>query len=285
MTTVCRALVAALVISTVVVPARAQYNGGTQPQSGLPADSVPFLLREVSLDQRLNEQIPLDLPFRDEGGNLVRFGDYLGEKPAVLVLVYFDCPMLCTQVLNDLVGVLKMLSLDAGKDFTVLAVSFNPHDRPEVAAAKKRAYVERYGRPQDAGGWHFLTGDDWAIRRLTAAVGFHYVFDKSIAQYAHPTGITILTPAGRLARYFYGVDYSPRDVRLALVEASAGKIGSPADRILLYCYHYDPTTGKYGFLILRAVRIGGVAMMITMGTFIFLMWRREKRPAAVHESR
>ncbi|MBI2833008.1 MAG: SCO family protein [Acidobacteria bacterium] len=247
------------------------------PRDVSAADVRPAALVGVGLDQKLGERVPLDAVFRDETGRDVRLGEYFGARPVVLTLAYYECPMLCTQVLTDLVSALKVLSFDVGKEFTAVTVSFNPKERPELAAAKKEHYIARYGRPGAADGWHFLTGDQASIDRLTAAVGFRYSYDEQTKQYAHATGVMILTPDGRLARYFYGVDYSPRDVRLGLVEAASRRIGSPVDQILLFCYHYDPTKGKYTLLALNLVRLGGVATVVALGTFIVVMRRREKR--------
>jgi protein SCO1/2 len=245
-------------------------------QSGLPP-----VLRQVGFDQRLNAQVPLDLAFHDEAGQPVQLGDYFGGKPVILVLAYFRCPMLCTQVLNGLVQALLDIPFDIGKEFNVVTVSFDPRETPAMAAAKKKTYIERYGRPGAAAGWHFLTGQDESIHRLTEAVGFHYTYDAKHDQFAHASGIMILTPAGKISRYFYDITYRPRDVRLGLVEASANRIGSPVDQILLYCFHYDPTEGKYGAVIINFVRLGGILTVGAIGTFLFFMWRLERRKARV----
>jgi protein SCO1/2 len=245
-------------------------------QSGLPP-----VLRQVGFDQRLNAQVPLDLPFHDEADQSVQLGDYFGSKPVILVLAYFRCPMLCTQVLNGLVQALLDLSFDIGKEFNVVTVSFDPRETPAMAAAKKKTYVERYGRPGAEAGWHFLTGTEAAIQRLTEAVGFHYTYDAKNDQFAHASGILILTPKGRISRYFYDIRYKPRDVRLGLVEASANQIGSPVDQILLYCFHYDPAEGQYGPIIMNFVRLGGVLTLMAIGTFLFIMWRQERRKAGL----
>jgi protein SCO1/2 len=241
---------------------------------GTPASVVPKAIREVGYDQHLNELIPLDIPFLDETGQAVRLGDFFGRRPVVLALVYYDCPMLCTQVLNSLTSALGVLSLDAGKDFEIVTVSFDPREKPPLAAAKKATYLERYKRPGAADGWHFLTGEEASIKRLTSAVGFRYVWDDGLKQFAHPTGITVLTAEGRLSRYLFGVEYWPRDLRFALIDASAGKIGSPVQQVLLYCYHYDPETGRYGLAIMRAVRLAGLATVLALGAFIAVMVRR-----------
>ena len=246
----------------------------------LPASAVPKALREIGFDQHLDEPLPLDISFADEQGRAVRLRDYFGARPVVLALVYYDCTMLCTQVLNSLTSALSTLSLDIGKDFDVVTVSFDPREKPPLAAAKKRSYLERYKRPGAEAGWHFLTGEKPAIDRLTSAVGFRYVWDDSLQQFAHPTGIVVLTPDGRLSRYLFGVEYWPRDLRFALIDASAGKIGSPVEQVLLYCYHYDPETGRYGFIVMRAVRLAAAATVLALGAFITVMIRRDRRGAA-----
>jgi protein SCO1/2 len=247
-----------------------------------PATANPFAA--VGLDQRLNEQLPLDLPFRDETGKSVRLRDYFGEKPVVLALVYYQCPMLCTLVLNGLLRSLRALSFTAGHEFTVVMVSFAPRETPALAAIKKATYLQAYARPGAEAGWHFLTGEEPAIQQLTQAAGFRYVYDAKADQYAHASGIIVLTPQGRIARYFYGVEYAPRDLRLGLVEASTNKIGSPIDQVLLLCYHYDPATGKYGVLITNVLRLAGVATVLGLGTFMLVMFCRERRPQAARSS-
>jgi protein SCO1/2 len=244
------------------------------PLFAQPAGLRPPILREVGIDQRLNEQAPLHLSFRDEEGRAVRLGDYFGRRPVILALVYYECPMLCTQVLNGLVGALRVLSFDAGREFDVVAVSFDPGEGPGLARAKKQTYLERYGRPGSAQGWHFLTGDQQAIAELTRAVGFRYVYDATLDQFAHGAAVIVLTPSGIVSRYFYGIEYAPRDLRLGLVEASANRIGSAVDRVLLLCYHYDPATGRYGFIALTLVRIGGVLTVAALALFLILERRR-----------
>jgi protein SCO1/2 len=248
----------------------------------LRADSgLPRVLRDVGFDQHLNEQVPLDLEFTDEAGRAVHLGDYFEGKPVILVLAYYRCPMLCTQVLNGLVQALLGIPFDAGKEFQVVVVSFDPREKPPLAAAKKHTYLERYGRPGAEAGWRFLTGEEGPIRRLTEAVGFRYTYDPKNNQFAHASGILVLTPGGRLSRYFYDVSYLPRDVRLGLVEASENRIGSPVDQVLLYCFHYDPAEGKYGPVIMRLVRLGGVLTMVGIGIFITVLWRQERRRAGL----
>lgn len=247
------------------------------PAVAQPAGERPPILREVGIDQRLNQQVPLNLPFRDEEGRAVRLGDYFGRRPVILALVYYECPMLCTQVLNGLVGALGVLSFDAGREFDVVAVSFDPEEGAHLARAKKQTYLERYGRPGAERGWHFLTGGQPAITELTRAVGFRYVYDERLDQFAHGAAVTVLTPSGVIARYFYGIEYAPRDLRLGLVEASANRIGSAADQVLLLCYHYDPASGRYGFVALTLVRIGGVVTVAAFGVFLILERRRVRR--------
>jgi protein SCO1/2 len=252
----------------------------SSPPERQPATERPAALREVGLDQKLNERLPLDAMFKDENGRDVALGEYFGKgRPVILALVYYECPMLCTQVLNGVTGALKTLSLDAASDFDVIALSFDPRETPKLAKAKKIAYMGRYGRPGTEQGWHFLTGAPEAITRVTNAVGFRYTFDDAIGQFAHGALITVLTPEGRISRYLYGIDYGGRDLRLALVEASNGAIATPVDRALLYCYHWDPTTGRYGFVVMNLVRGAGILTLLGFGTFIAVSLRRERRAA------
>jgi protein SCO1/2 len=238
-------------------------------------DSLPPILREVGIDQRLNEQVPQDVPFRDDDGRSIHLGDCLGGKPVILVLAYYRCPMLCTQVLNGLVDALREISLDVGDEFNVVTVSFDARETYPLAAAKKSTYVEQYGRPNAAAGWHFLTGSQESIDRLTEAVGFRYRYDPRNDQFAHASGIMVLTPTGKIARYFYGIKFPARDLRLGLVEASENKIGTPVDRVLLFCYHYDPATGKYSATAMGFVRLGGILTVAVLGTLLLLAWRRD----------
>jgi protein SCO1/2 len=247
--------------------------------TGEPSGSPP-VLQQVDFEQRLGTQVPLDLPFRDETGRTVRLGEYFQGKPVVLTLSYYECPMLCTLVLNGLTSALRALRFDLGKEFVAINVSFNPRETPELAAAKKATYLKEYRRPGSEAGWHFLTGDEESIRRLTDSVGFRYAWDERSQQYAHATGLVVLTPGGQIARYFYGVEFSPRDLRFGLIEAAEGKIGSPVDKLLLYCFHYDPSTGRYSALALNSIRIGGVLTVAALISFIVVMLRRERRAAA-----
>ena len=249
------------------------------PLSAQTPDSRPPILRNVAIAQRLDRPLPLDLPFRDESGRIVHLSDYFGKRPVVLVLAYYNCPMLCTQVLNGLLSSLRVLTFDAGREFEVVTVSFDPRDTPAAARAKKEPYVARYGRPGAAAGWHFLTGEPRSIAGLTDAVGFRYSWDEQIGQFAHASAIYVATPDGRLSRYFFGIEYAPRDLRLALVEASRGKIGSPVDQLLLYCYHYDPVAARYGAVVMNMVRLGGIAAVLVLAIFLSVMWRRDHREA------
>ena len=240
--------------------------------------ALPGALQGVGIDQRLDQQIPLDLKFKDEAGREVPLSSFFeAGKPVILALVYYRCPMLCTQILSGLAGSLKAVTLDPGKEFEIVAISFDPKDTPETAASKKQLYVKRYGRPNTANGWHLLTGDAQNIKALTEAVGYHYKYDAATDQFAHASGIMVATPDGRLSRYFYGVEYSPQDVRLGLVEASKGKIGSAVDQILLFCYHYDPATGKYGATVMSIVRFAGASFTLICGAFLVIVLRRDIR--------
>ena len=235
----------------------------------------PENFEEIGIDQRLGEQLPLDLVFNDENGRPVPLRNYFGEKPVILSLVYYECPMLCTQVLNGLLRSLKVLSLDIGKEFEVVTVSFDPGETSELAAAKKKEYLRSYGREGAGRGWHFLTGTDDQIDRLTRTLGFRYQYDAETDEYIHSSGIMVLTPEGKLARYFYGIEYAPKDLRLGLIEAATDKIGSPIDQVLLLCYSYDPESGKYGLVIVNSIRIAGLATVAVLAGFIVTMIRRE----------
>jgi len=231
----------------------------------------------IGIEQRLNESVPLDLVFRDETGAQVRLGDYFGKKPVILSLVYLKCPMLCTLVLNGLVRSLRATSFDAGREFEVITVSFDPRETTERAATMKRVYMEEYRRPGAEQGWHFLTGDEASIARLTEAVGFRYKYDPESGQFAHASGIMVLTPKGRIAQYFYGLEYSARDLRLSLVESAENRIGSPVDQVLLYCFRYDPAKGKYGLVIMKALRVAGVGTVLGLATVILSLVYRQRR--------
>ena len=254
---------------------------GAEAANAQQATTLP-ILSKVGITQNLNAQIPPDLMFRDEAGNSVRIGDYFGRKPIVLSLVYFDCPALCTEVLNGELRTMKAMSLDLGKDFDVVTVSFEPKDTPALARAKRDVYAGQYGRSGAADHWHFLTGDQESIDALTNVAGFQYAYDSSIRQYAHAAAILVLTPEGRIDRYFYGVIYPARDARLGLVEASEGKIGTLTDHALLYCYQYDPMTGKYGVVVMNVLRAAGGLTVLILGIFMTMMFLRErKRPSGI----
>ena len=272
-TTVCALALAA---STT---AYAQNPGGLI-EPGDPTSARPGILSKIAIDQRIGSQVPSDISFVDESGQPVKIGDYFGKRPVVLALVYYECPMLCTQVLNGLVSALGVLNFEAGREFDVVAVSFNPKEGPGLASQKKASYVERYGRPQTAGGWHFLTGTQESITRLTEAVGFKYEYDPNIQQFAHGAAIEVLTPKGTIAKYFYGIEYSPRDLRLGLIEASDEHIGSVVDDVLLFCYHYDPSSGKYGASVLGIVRAGGIATVLAFAVFLTVNLRRDQAVGA-----
>jgi protein SCO1/2 len=237
---------------------------------------VPAALQDIRFDQRLNEQVPLELKFREDSGRVVKLADYFHGKPVILVLAYYQCPRLCTLVLNGLVQGMLEMPLTVGKDFEVVIISFDPRETPELAASKKECYMQRYGRPGAADGWHFLTGEESQIRDLANAVGFHYRFDPAKNQYMHASGIMILTPEGRLSRYFYDVKYSGRDLRLGLVEASQNKIGTAVEQILLYCFHYDPTLGKYSASVMNFIRVGGIFTLVCIAVFVWRLSRNSQ---------
>jgi protein SCO1/2 len=240
-------------------------------------DRLTGMLRRVGFDQRLDAKLPLDAAFQDEAGRTVHLGDYFGKRPVILTLNYFNCPMLCTIELNGLVRGLLPLSFDIGDQFEMVTVSINPRETPALAKAKKASYIKRYGRAGAERGWHFLTGDEASIERVTRAVGFRYQYDRESDQYAHAAGIVLATPQGRVSRYFYGIEYPPRDLRLAIIEASEQRIGSTVDQILLVCFHYDAATGKYNLAIMNMIRFFGVITVLALGTFMMVMLRRERR--------
>lgn len=240
--------------------------------------ALPGALQGVGIEQKLDQQLPLDVTLKDEAGRDVRLSSFFHQgKPVLLAFVYYRCPMLCTQILTGVESTLKAVTFNPGKDFEVVAVSFDPKDTPEIAAAKKQTYVHRYNRPNTANGWHFLTGDEKNVKALTDAAGFYYKYDPKTDQYAHASAIIIATPDGRLSRYFYGVEYAPRDVRLGLVEASQNKIGSPVDAALLFCFHYDPATGKYGAIAMNILRGSAALFALIGGTFLLIVIRRDMR--------
>ncbi|MBT4501376.1 MAG: SCO family protein [Gemmatimonadetes bacterium] len=237
----------------------------------------PQLRERIGIDQNLGGQLPLDLTFLDAEGQSVQLGQLYRGKPVILTLVYYECPMLCTQVLNGMVRSLRPLSFTIGEEFDIITVSIDPDETPELARAKKGEYLKNYGRTDAAAGWHFLTGSQEQITRLAEAVGFRYEYDAATDQFIHASGIVVTTPGGQLSRYFYGIDYPPKDLRLGLVESSDGKIGSPVDQLLLLCYSYDPQSGKYGFVIFTSMRILGIATVLALGIFIFSMLRRDRQ--------
>jgi protein SCO1 len=239
-----------------------------------PANMRPPGLKNVGIEQHLNEQIPTELPFRDESGKTVRMGEFFGKKPVILNLVYYQCPMLCSEVLSGLESALRVLKFDVGKEYEVVTVSFDPRETPEMATKKKAEYLKRYGRPGAAQGWHFLTGPQESIGALTRAAGFQYEFNKQTGQFAHATAIMLLTPEGKISQYYYGVEFAPKDLRLGLIQASDKKIGTVVDQVLLYCYHYDPQTGKYGAVITRILRLSALATMLVLGVLIAVMSTR-----------
>jgi protein SCO1/2 len=280
--TLIRAAVGASVLLVAASPVAAQKMTGSPAQAGYrqepgqPSSTLPAALRDIGFDQNLNDRVPLDATFTDETGRTVPLGRYFGRRPVVMLFAYYQCPMLCTQVINGLASALNVLTLQPGTDFEIVTVSFDPRDTPSTASAKKAHYIERYNRQGAADSWHFLTGTQASIDRLTKAAGFRYVWDAFTNQFAHPSGVIVLTPDGRLARYLFGIEYGPRDLRLAIVEASSGRVGNAADAVLLYCYHYDPMTGRYGFVIMRAMRVAGVGTVLALAGFIVIMLRRER---------
>ena len=274
--TVARAAGLVLIVLIGSVAPHAQPDApGLQKPPAAPSTALPTPLQDVGFDQRLDQLLPLDLRFRDEDGHEVRLAQYFGRRPVVLTFVYYECPMLCTQVLNGLTAGMTVLDQSIGRDFEVVTVSFDPRETPVLASGKKKAYLDRYGRAGAAAGWHFLTGSEASIAALTEAAGFQYAWDPESAQFAHTTGIVIATPDGRLSRYLFGIDFAPRDLKFALIEASAGKIGTLADQLLLYCYHYDPRKGAYSFVAMNAVRIGGAVTVLALLGFVVLTLRRE----------
>lgn len=251
-----------------------KYEPGQDVATGLPTQ-----LKTVGIEQKLGDPVPLDSVFTDETGKKVNLGDYFNKgRPVILALVYFECPMLCNQVLNGLTGTMKGVSLDAGKDYDVVAISFdaNENGRSDLAANKKASYMERYGRPGTENGWHFLTGEQSQIDAVTNAVGFTYEWDEATKQFAHASGVIIVNPDGRISKYFYGIDYAPRDIKLGLIESAENKVGSVTDQLLLYCFHYDPSTGKYGFAILNVLRGMAIITLLGMGAMGIVFWRRNK---------
>jgi protein SCO1 len=272
-------LLTAALLAMAVSTSSAQSNvPGVNPPASAPSSQTPLALADVRFDQRLDEPLPLETRFRDEDGRDVALGDYFGgTKPVVLAFVYYECPMLCTQVLNGLTTSLMVLTETVGREFDVVAISFDARETPALASGKKKSNLDRYRRPESASGWHFLTGDEAAIEAVTAAAGFKFAWDEKTQQFAHPSGIIVATPEGKLSRYFFGIEYAPRDVKFALMESSAGRIGNAVDQLLLYCYHYDPASGSYGFVAMGAVRIGGAITVLALVGFVVGSIRREMR--------
>jgi protein SCO1 len=278
-----RAVLVALIPFAAGAVALAQQSPG-QPGSraaepGLVATAVPRQLEAVGFAQRLDQQLPLDAVFRDDAGRTVRLGDYFGRRPVVLAFVYYECPMLCSQVMYGISSALRVLPFSPGEEFDVVLVSFDPRETPEHARARKTAHLAQWSAEETAHGWHLLTGDDAEIRRVTDAAGFSYRWDEGSGQFAHVSGLLVATPEGRLSRYFYGVQFSPRELRMALVESGEGRIGSRIDELLLYCFHYNPEEGRYGLVVMNLLRLGGIVTVALLGGFILVMRRREMRAA------
>lgn len=256
------------------------YAPRTYDPSQTTSNGLPNALKEVGIEQKLGEQIPFDAEFKNENGQMIKLGEYFGkERPVILALVYYECPMLCNEVLNGLTGSLKGISFDAGKEFDVVAISFDAreNDKPDLAKNKKESYLKRYGRENTANGFHFLTGTQSEIDKIANAVGFSYKWDEKSEQFAHAGGIMVVTPDGKLARYFYGIDYSPKDLKFGIMEAGEGKIGNPAEQLYLYCFHYDPATGSYGLAILKVMRIAAFFTILAIGGMLFVFWRYKKK--------
>jgi protein SCO1/2 len=268
--------------------ASAQVSNYGDKQAGENSgDQLPTVLQKVGVEQHLNQQLPLDAQFVDDTGKTVRLGDYFGKRPAIVSLVYYNCPMLCSEEMDGLAGALEMVKLNPGKDFNIVIISIDPSETPALAAKKKAFYVKRYGRPETADGWHFLTGQQVAIDAVSHAVGFGYVRvpgpDGKLDQFAHASAIEVATTDGHLAQYYLGVEYSPKDIMLGLIEASGNKIGSPVANILTYCYHYDPQTNKHSLIVARIVQLGGMVTVVSLGSFMFVMFRRDIRLGREHD--
>jgi protein SCO1/2 len=253
--------------------------------SNVNQNAVPSYLKDVGIDQKLGAQLPLDAVFTDETGKEVKLSDYFGKRPVVLALVYYQCPMLCTLVLNDLGKALNAMKPSAGEDFDIVTISFDPTETAAIAATKKKNYVSGYRRAHAQEGWHFLTGTEDSIHAVTDAVGFRYTFDPKFKQFVHAGGIMVLTPSGKVSKYFYGVEYSARDIQLALIDANEGKVGSASEVIMHYCFQYDPATGKYSLAVLRLLRVAAILTLTVLGGFLFLMFRRERQMRLAHEAK
>ena len=246
-------------------------------QSRPPEPGLPKAVKNVGLDQKLGEQVTLNLPVRDEAGQWTTLGAYFGKRPVILVMAYYECPNLCTMVMNGVFGAMKALPFTPGKDFEVVSVSIDPRETSEMAQKKKDSYLGAYHQTEYASGYHFLTSDEQTIERLTKEVGFRYTYDSASHQYAHASGIMLVTPEGKLSRYFYGVEFAPNDLKYGLMDASGGKIGSITDQMLLFCYHYDPATSKYGVAITNILKIGGGLTLIGMGLMFYYFRRRSRK--------
>ncbi|MDE1178677.1 MAG: SCO family protein [Edaphobacter sp.] len=283
-----RVAVAALACAFLSAPLTAQVASYADKASGENSgDQLPQVLQKVGVTQKLNQQLPLDAQFVDDTGKTVKLGDYFGKHPAIVTLVYYNCPMLCSEEMDGLTSALEMVHLTPGKDFNIVVISIDPAETPEMAAKKKAFYLKRYGQPETANGWHFLTGQRQAIDKVTDAVGFGYVRvpgpDGRLTQFAHASSIEVVTSEGKLAQYYLGVEYSPKDILLGLIEASDNKIGSPVANILTYCYHYDPQTNKHSLVIARVVQLGGMVTVAGLGGFMFLMFRKDAKLGRDHD--
>jgi protein SCO1 len=275
-------------LCSAMLPAFAQVSSYGDKETGEnTGDQLPTVLKKVEVEQHLNQQLPLDAQFVDDTGKTVRLGDYFDKHPAILTLVYYNCPMLCSEEMDGLASALEMVKMNPGKDFEVIVISIDPSETPDMAAKKKAFYLKRYGRPETANGWHFLTGQQPAIDAVSAATGFGYVRvpgpDGKLDQFAHASSIEIATTDGHLAQYYLGVEYSPKDIMLGLIDASGNKIGSPVANILTYCYHYDPQTNKHSLIVARVVQLGGMMTVVSLGSFMFVMFRRDLRLGREHD--
>jgi protein SCO1/2 len=274
------------VLLTAAAPAQVSSYGDKDEGTNT-GDQLPTVLQKVEVEQHLNQQLPLDAQFVDDTGRTVRLGDYFGKHPAILSLVYYNCPMLCSEEMDGLAGALEMVRMNPGKEFEVIIISIDPSETPELAAKKKAFYVKRYGRPDTAGGWHFLTGKQDAIDAVSKATGFGYIRipgpDGKLDQFAHASSIEVVTTSGKIAQYYLGVEYSPKDIMLGLVEASGNKIGSPVANILTYCYHYDPQANTHSLRVVRVVQLGGMVTVASLGSFMFVMFRRDIQLGRNHD--
>ncbi|MGD0888487.1 MAG: SCO family protein [Acidobacteriaceae bacterium] len=279
---------AAFCCALLAASARGQVSSYGDKQAGENSgDQLPQVLQQVGVTQRLNQMLPLDARFVDDTGKNVRLGDYFGKRPAILSLVYYNCPMLCSEEMDGIASALEMVRLTPGKDFEIILISIDPSETPEIAARKKAFYLKRYGRPETANGWHYLTGQQAAIDAVCNATGFGYVRvpgpDGKLDQFAHASAIEVVTTDGRLAQYYLGVEFSPKDILLGLIEASGNKIGSPVANILTYCYHYDPQTNKHSLIVARVVQLGGMMTVVSLGSFMFVMFRRDIQLGRNHD--